>query len=110
MLTKRLCALLLVPVLGLLSTGNYVIAQEEAPVIERLQPEDSGTALSRSERLSSQRALLDLQNQIAGLEREIKRLRGELEEQPIAWSKSVNASAINTWISISVCRPWRVAR
>jgi tol-pal system protein YbgF len=81
MLTKRLCALLLVPVLGLLSTGNYVIAQEEAPVIERLQPEDSGTALSRSERLSSQRALLDLQNQIAGLEREIKRLRGELEEQ-----------------------------
>jgi tol-pal system protein YbgF len=81
MLTKRLCALLLVPVLGLLSTGNYVIAQEEAPVIEGLQPEDPGTALGRSERLSSHRALLDLQNQIAGLEREIKRLRGELEEQ-----------------------------
>lgn len=82
MLTKHLCALLLVPVLGLLSTGNYVIAQEEAPVIEGLQPEGNpGTALSRSERLSSHRALLDLQNQIAGLEREIKRLRGELEEQ-----------------------------
>src|ERR671914_23212 len=82
MLTKRLCALLLVPVLGLLSTGNYAIAQEEAPVIEGLQPEGNrGAALSRSERLSSHRALLDLQNQIAGLEREIKRLRGELEEQ-----------------------------
>ena len=82
MLTKHLCALLLVPVLGLLSTGNYVIAQEEAPVIEGLQPEENrGAALCRSERLSSHRALLDMQNQIAGLEREIKRLRGELEEQ-----------------------------
>src|SRR5918992_4294263 len=82
MLTKRLCALLLVPVLGLLSAGNYANAQEEAPVIEGLQPEGNrGAALSRNERLSSHRALLDLQNQIAGLEREIKRLRGELEEQ-----------------------------